>query len=175
MGGESVNSRQSRRENATSAITNTSPGLEFRRSLQAAEAEEKSNGAVVAEHEATCQINDFEKLQNAYANQASLFDEATGRGGNGKQHSQWATIYDAIKLNPRWQKLQQCITQVKDNRDEFDYNNKKKDYEKYLMNKVRELKQQKNGHTNPACDEASSVGNANQDPKRKDDKEYLRF
>jgi hypothetical protein len=156
MGGESANSRQSRRENGTSAIqsplTNTSPGLEFRRSCQAAEMKEKSNAAVVVEHEAAFQINDFEKLQNAYANQASLFDEATEREHTRKQNSQWATIYDAIKLNPRWQKLQQCITQVKDNREEFDYKNKKKDYEKYLMNKVRELKQ-----ANPICDEASSV------------------
>ena len=118
MDNELPNSGQSRRENATSpAITGATPGPGFLGSSRAAGIQEKTNAGTSPDREAALQINDFEKLQSAYANQASLFDERSDRDRTRKQQSQWATIYDAIKLNPRWQKMQQCITQVKENRE----------------------------------------------------------
>lgn len=137
MANESATSRPSGYGAATSP-TNASPGPELKSQLVAGAPEEELIGA--HDREATFQINDFEKLQSAYANQASLFDEATERRGINKQQSHWATIYDAIKLNPRWQKMQQCISQVQDHRGSYDYNSKKKEYEEFLMNRVRALK-----------------------------------
>jgi hypothetical protein len=67
--------------------------------------------------------------------------------------------------------MHRCITQVKDNPDKFDYGSKKKDYEQYLINKVREMKQ-KNAMT--AGEEGSGDGTPNNGLKRKDDKDYAR-